>query len=55
MFDLTHGFLFLLLGMTLTVLGFGIAFYFGSKQTKPEPELTEVEKSIKDIYNVKKN
>jgi len=51
--DLEHGFGLFALGMILTVLGFGIAFYFGSKQTKPEPELTEVEKSIKDIYNVK--
>ena len=53
--DMEHGFGLFALGMILTVLGFGIAFYFGSKQTKPEPELTEVEKSIKDIYNVKKN
>jgi hypothetical protein len=42
--DLEHGFGLFALGMILTVLGFGIAFYFGSKQTKPEPELTEVEK-----------
>ena len=51
MFDLTHGFLFLLLGMTLTVLGFGIAFYFGSKQQPEEEELNEAEKSIQKLYD----
>jgi hypothetical protein len=51
MFDLTHGFLFLLLGMTLTVLGFGIAFYFGSKQQPEEEELNEAQKSIQKLYD----
>lgn len=53
--DINHGFGLFALGMILTVLGFGIAFYFGSKQTKSKPKLNEAQKSIKDIYNVKKN
>ena len=51
--DLTHGFLFLLIGMTLTVLGFGIAFYFGSKQQPEEEELSEAEISIKKMKDLK--
>ena len=51
--DMQHVFGLFALGMLLTVIGFGIAFYFASRVNKPEPELTEVEKSIKDIYNVK--
>ena len=51
--DLEHGFGLFALGMLLTVIGFGIAFYFASRVNKPEPELTEIEKSLRDLKNVK--
>tara|TARA_Y100001973_G_C5197640_1_gene335405 strand:- start:1153 stop:1311 length:159 start_codon:yes stop_codon:yes gene_type:complete len=34
--DATHGFIFFLLGTTLTILGFGVAFYFASRPKKKE-------------------
>tara|TARA_B110000444_G_scaffold168070_1_gene156963 strand:+ start:1235 stop:1393 length:159 start_codon:yes stop_codon:yes gene_type:complete len=51
--DMEHGFGLFALGMLLTVIGFGIAFYFASRVNKPEPELTEIEKSLRDLKNVK--
>ena len=53
MFDLTHGFLFLLLGITLTVIGMGIAYMVGSKQQPEEEELSEAEISIKKMKDLK--
>ena len=49
--DLEHGFGLFALGMILTVLGFGIAFYFGSKQQPEEEELNEAQKSIQKLYD----
>ena len=38
-----HTLIFLgIIGMLLTVIGFGIAFYIGSKSNKVEVKLTEV-------------
>ena len=51
MFDLTHGFLFLLLGMTLTVIGMGIAYMVGSRQQPEKEELNEAQKSIQKLYD----
>lgn len=42
-----------IIGSVLTVVGFYIAFAVGSKQIEPEEELTEVQKSLKDLKNVK--
>ena len=47
--DSTHLIFLGIIGMLLTVIGFGIAFYIGSKSNKVEVELTEVQKSLKRI------
>tara|TARA_B100001996_G_scaffold275766_1_gene216462 strand:+ start:472 stop:633 length:162 start_codon:yes stop_codon:yes gene_type:complete len=49
MFDLTHGFIFFLIGCTLTVVGFFIAYTVASKSQKKPEELTEVQKSLYDL------
>ena len=49
MFDLVHGFLFLLIGITLTVIGMGIAYMVGSKEQPKEEELNEAQKSIQKL------
>ena len=51
MFDLTHGFIFFLIGGTVTFVGFFIAYMVASKLQKKKEPLTEVEQSIKDLYN----
>ena len=38
--------------MLLTVIGFGIAFYIGSKSNKVEVKLTEVQKSLRDLNRI---
>jgi hypothetical protein len=44
-----HTLIFLgIIGMFLTVIGFGIAYHFGSKEKKKE-KLTEVQKSLRDL------
>ena len=40
------------IGILLTIIGFGIAFHIGSKLNKPKVELTEVQKSLKDLHNL---
>ena len=37
------------IGMLLTVIGFGIAYYVGSRGNKPKKELTSVEKSLEEL------
>ena len=37
------------IGCILTVIGFGIAYYIGSKGNKPKKELTSVEKSLEEL------
>jgi len=37
------------IGILLTIIGFGIALHIGSKSNKPKVELTEVQKSLKDL------
>ena len=51
MFDLTHGFIFFLIGGTVTFVGFFIAYMVASNVVmKKEPkELSEVEKSLKNL------
>ena len=51
MFDITHGFIFFLIGGTVTFVGFFIAYMIASKSQKKKEPLTEVEQSIKDLYN----
>jgi|TARA_B110001454_G_scaffold105227_1_gene99050 preprotein translocase subunit YajC len=46
--DLTHGFLLLIIGTTISIVGMGIAYYIGSKEDKKE-EKTEVQKFIKAL------
>ena len=41
-----------IIGMLLTVIGFGIAFYIGSKSNKVEVKLTEVQKSLRDLHKI---
>tara|TARA_B100001113_G_scaffold10698_1_gene8402 strand:- start:396 stop:569 length:174 start_codon:yes stop_codon:yes gene_type:complete len=48
-----HTLIFLgIIGMLLTVIGFGIAFYIGSKSNKPKEELTSVQKSLRDLHKI---
>ena len=49
MFDLTHGFIFFLIGCTITVIGFFIAYTVASRTQKKPEELTEVQKSIEEL------
>ena len=37
------------IGILLTVIGFGIAYHIGSRQNKPKKELTSVEKSLEEL------
>ena len=53
MFDLTHGFIFFLIGCTVTIVGFFIAYMIASNSTKPKKELTEVQKSIQELNKYK--
>ena len=38
------------IGMLLTVIGFGIAYYIGSRQNKPKEKLTSVQQSLRDLF-----
>ena len=54
--DLGHGLLLGFIGCTLTVIGFGIALYFGSR-TKKEvkyEDLSTVQKSLWDLLGKKR-
>tara|TARA_B100000029_G_C16729000_1_gene649958 strand:- start:229 stop:378 length:150 start_codon:yes stop_codon:yes gene_type:complete len=45
-----HTLIFLgIIGTLLTIIGFGIAYYIGSKSNEPKVELTEVQKSLRDL------
>jgi len=50
--DLAHGFGLFFIGMTLTVIGFGIALTIGSRQNKPKEKLTTVQQSLKDLMSL---
>ena len=50
--DSTHLIFLGIIGMLLTVIGFGIAFYIGSKSNKPKVELTSVQKSLRDLHKI---
>tara|TARA_X000000368_G_scaffold63441_2_gene44996 strand:- start:15620 stop:15796 length:177 start_codon:yes stop_codon:yes gene_type:complete len=50
--DSTHLIFLGIIGMLLTVIGFGIAFYIGSKSNKVEVKLTEVQKSLRDLNRI---
>ena len=50
--DLANGFGLMFIGIILTVIGFGIAFYIGSKSNKVEVKLTEVQKSLRDLNRI---
>ena len=39
------------IGILLTIIGFGIALHFGSKANKPKEKLTSVQKSLRDLNN----
>ena len=45
-----------ILGMTLTIVGLFLAYYFGSKENKEVKyeDLTTVQKSLRDIQDLKK-
>ena len=51
MFDLTHGFLFFLIGCTVTFVGFFIAYLIASRSEKKPEELSEVEKSLQRLHD----
>ena len=40
------------IGCILTVVGFGIAYYIGSRQNKPKEKLTSVQQSLKDLMSL---
>ena len=44
--DLIHGLLLLAIGMTISVVGMGIAYYIGSKPTKKK----EINPALRDIF-----
>ena len=50
--DIAHGLLFAIIGCSITFIGFFIAYTVAYKSVmdKDKEELTEVEKSIKDLY-----
>ncbi len=50
--DLAHGFGLFFIGITLTVIGFGIALYLASRQNKPKEKLTSVQQSLKDLMSL---
>ena len=49
MFDLTHGFLFFLIGFTVTIVGFFLAYLVATKSQKKPKELTDIEKQLKEL------
>ena len=50
--DITHGLGMFFIGVPITIIGFFIAYTVAYKSVmdKDKEELTEVEKSIKDLY-----
>ena len=55
--DIAHGILLGFIGITLTVIGFSIAFYFANKEIEKNKKrpLTSVEQSLEDLnMNMKK-
>ena len=49
MFDLTHGFIFFLIGCIITIIGFFIAYTVASRTQKKPEELSEVEISLQKL------
>ena len=48
-----HTLIFLgIIGTLLTLIGFGIAYHIGSKSNEPKVELTEVQKSLRDLHKI---
>tara|TARA_B100000287_G_C20362069_1_gene674249 strand:+ start:368 stop:535 length:168 start_codon:yes stop_codon:yes gene_type:complete len=48
-----HTLIFLgIIGTLLTIIGFGIAYHIGSKSNEPKVELTEVQKSLRDLHKL---
>tara|TARA_B100000902_G_C27051179_1_gene784243 strand:+ start:445 stop:600 length:156 start_codon:yes stop_codon:yes gene_type:complete len=45
----TDGILLMIIGCTLTVVGFYIALSIGSRSVKPKEKLTSVQQSLKDL------
>ncbi len=39
------------IGILLTIIGFGIAYHIGSQSIKPKEKLTSVQKSLKDLLS----
>jgi len=39
------------IGILLTIIGFGIALHIGSQSIKPKEKLTSVQKSLKDLLS----
>ena len=37
------------IGILLTIIGFGIAYHIGSQSIKPKVKLTEVQKSLREL------
>ena len=49
--NITHGLIMFFIGVPITLLGFYIAYSIASRTVKKKESLTEVEQSIKDLYN----
>ena len=49
--NITHGLIMFFIGVPITIIGFYIAYIIGSRTVKKKEPLTEVEQSIKDLYN----
>jgi len=52
MFDLTYGFLFFLIGFTVTIVGFFLAYLVATRHLRVEKkELTEVQRSLNKLHD----
>ena len=56
MMTLEYGIALGVIGIILTIIGFGIALYFGSREDKEVKyeDLTSVQKSLRDIFDRKR-
>jgi len=52
--DITHGVLLLLIGLPFTFLVFGIILWVEQPEEDKDKDLSDVQKSIRDLFNPQK-
>jgi heme/copper-type cytochrome/quinol oxidase subunit 3 len=52
MFDLAHGFLFFLIGGTVTFVGFFIAYMIAGRSQEKPKKLTDIEKQLEKLKEI---